>query len=53
VLVVVVFVVFVGLVVLLSRRAPRSRVQVRSCCSGRPWPPTDLTDPEPRRDDRA
>lgn len=49
-IVVAVFIVFVALVALLSWRAPRWRVQIGSCCAARPWPPTDLTDPDPRSD---
>jgi len=45
----VVFTVFVLVVVVLSRRGAASRVQIRSCCSTRPWPPDDLTHPAARR----
>jgi hypothetical protein len=39
-----VFLALAALVALLSLRAPRwRRVQVRSCCGARPWPPDDLT----------
>jgi hypothetical protein len=38
-----VFMAFVVLVALLSRRGARSRVQIRSCCSAGAWPPDDLT----------
>jgi hypothetical protein len=31
---------------LLSRRPPK-RVQLKSCCSARPWPPHDLTGDRP------
>jgi hypothetical protein len=44
---VVLALVALGIVVgMLSRRAPK-RVQVRSCCSARPWPPHDLTGDPP------
>jgi hypothetical protein len=46
VIVVAVFVAFVGVVALLTWRAPK-RVQVKTCCSARPWPPTDLVGGEP------
>ena len=45
----VVFALFVVVVVALSRRGAGSRVQIRSCCSQRPWPPDDLTGPAARR----
>jgi hypothetical protein len=50
VLVAVALIALLAVAVLLSRR-PRRRVQVRSCCAARPWPPDDLTadaaDPRP------
>ncbi|WP_187369116.1 hypothetical protein [Baekduia soli] len=39
--------VLVAAAVLLGRRGPGRRVQVRSCCSLQTWPPDDLTDPVP------
>jgi hypothetical protein len=42
VLVVLALAAFVLLVGLLTWKAPK-RVQIRSCCSARPWPPDDLT----------
>jgi hypothetical protein len=48
VLVVGLFIAFIAVVALLSRRGAGSRVQITSCCSARPWPPTDLTDDPPR-----
>jgi hypothetical protein len=42
VLIAVALLALLAVVVVLSRR-PRRRVQVRSCCAARPWPPDDLT----------
>jgi hypothetical protein len=48
VIVVLVFTAFVLLVGLLAWKPPR-RIQIRSCCSTRPWPPDDLTDSQRER----
>jgi hypothetical protein len=48
VIVVLVFTAFVLLVGLLAWKPPR-RIQIRSCCSTRPWPPDDLTDSQGER----
>jgi hypothetical protein len=37
------FILLVLAVAILARRARRSRIQVRTCCSAQPWPPDDLT----------
>jgi hypothetical protein len=49
VIIAVVSVAFVAVVAFLSRRGAGDRVQLRTCCSARPWPPDDLTgDARPR-----
>lgn len=42
-----VLVALVLLVLVLARRGAGARVQVRTCCSARPWPPVDLTGDAP------
>jgi hypothetical protein len=39
----VIFIVFVLVVLVASRPRRNSRVQLRSCCGVRAWPPDDLT----------
>jgi hypothetical protein len=54
VIVAVVSVAFVTMVAFLSWRGAGDRVQLRTCCSARPWPPDDLTgDAGPRAADDA
>ena len=39
--------------VVLSRRAERAGIHLRSCCGARQWPPDDLTGTPPDRGART